>query len=52
MRIGRPSARGLFLALVGITSMNAAYLAAFDSPTIFYYANVLAHLVLGAMLAV
>src|SRR5579871_6017979 len=31
--------------------LNTAYIAAFASPTIFYMGNVLAHLVLGAVLA-
>jgi tetratricopeptide (TPR) repeat protein len=38
----------LFLVLL----VNTAYLAAFASPTVFYMANVLLHLVLGVALAV
>ena len=38
---------GVFLLL-----LNTAYLAAFASPTLFYYANVVAHIVLGVVLAV
>src|SRR2546425_621387 len=41
----------LFLALVSLTAINASYLAAVDSPTIFYYANVLGHVGLGLILA-
>ena len=37
--------------LVAAVAINAAYLAAFDSPSIFYYANVIAHVVLGFALA-
>src|SRR5262245_6979168 len=44
--------RGAFLLLVLATAVNAAYLAAFDSATIFYHVNVLAHVVLGLLLAV
>src|SRR4051812_46482147 len=32
--------------------LNTAYLTAFDSPTIFYFANVVAHILLGCALAV
>jgi tetratricopeptide (TPR) repeat protein len=39
---------GLFLLLL----VNTAYVAAFSSATIFYMANVLGHVVLGAVLAV
>lgn len=40
-----------FLWLVGVTALNAGYLAAFDSPTIFYHANVIVHVLLGTTLA-
>src|SRR4029453_1224885 len=43
-------ARGAFVLLVLLTAANAAYLAAFDSATIFYHVNVLAHVVLGLVL--
>jgi tetratricopeptide (TPR) repeat protein len=39
-------------ALFVLLLVNTAYIAAFASPTIFYMANVLAHLVLGVVLAV
>ena len=42
----------LFGALVAATAINAAYLAAFDSATIFYHANVVAHVLLGLALVV
>jgi len=42
--------RGAFFALVAGTALNAAYLAAWDSPTIFYHVNVLAHVALGLLL--
>jgi len=38
----------LFLALLA----NTGYVAAFSSPTVFYMTNVLAHVVLGAVLAI
>ncbi len=38
------------LWLAGLTALNAGYLAAFDSPTILYHANVVAHVVLGLAL--
>jgi Flp pilus assembly protein TadD len=38
---------GVFLLL-----LNTAYLAAFAAPTLFYYINVVAHIVLGVVLAV
>src|SRR6266404_2297991 len=38
----------LFLVLL----INTAYIAAFNSPTIFYMGNVLLHLVLGVVLTV
>src|SRR2546425_10149488 len=44
-------ARILFATLVVFIALNASYLAAFDSPTIFYHANVVAHVVLGVLLA-
>src|SRR5262245_6659423 len=44
--------RGAFLLLVLLTAVNAAYLAAFDSATIFYHVNVLAHVALGLLLVV
>ena len=31
--------------------LNTAYLAAFDSPTIFYFSNVVLHIALGCVLA-
>jgi Flp pilus assembly protein TadD len=37
---------GTFLLL-----LNTAYLAAFSSPTLFYYANVVVHIALGSVLA-
>src|SRR5437867_1198835 len=43
--------RKAFLLLVALTAINASYLAAFDSATIFYHANVIAHVVLGVALA-
>src|SRR3989442_6534973 len=43
--------RFLFAGLVAFLALNASYLAAFDSPTIFYHANVVAHVVLGVLLA-
>ena len=39
-------------ALFVLLLVNTAYIAAFASPTIFYMANVLLHLVLGVVLAV
>src|SRR5262245_14001254 len=42
--------RQTFLVLVALTAVNAAYLAAFDSATIFYHVNVLAHVGLGLLL--
>ena len=42
--------RILFAGLVAFIALNASYLAAFDSPTIFYHANVVAHVVLGVLL--
>ena len=39
-------------ALFVLLLVNTAYIAAFASPTIFYMGNVLAHLVLGVVLAV
>src|SRR4029077_10597863 len=39
-------------ALFVLLLVNTAYIAAFASPTIFYMSNVLAHLVLGGVLAV
>jgi tetratricopeptide (TPR) repeat protein len=42
----------LFAAIVVAIGLNAAYLAAFDSPTILYYANVVAHVGLGVALVV
>ena len=44
--------RDPFLLLVLLTAVNAAYLAAFDSATIFYHVNVLAHVALGLLLVV
>src|SRR5437867_3785849 len=41
----------ILVVLVVLTTLNAAYLAAFDSPTIFYYPNVIARGVLGGVLA-
>src|SRR5258708_36158024 len=38
----------LFLALLA----NTGYVAAFSSPTLFYMANVLGHVVLGAVVAI
>jgi hypothetical protein len=38
---------GVFVLL-----LNTAYLSAFAAPTLFYFANVVAHVVLGAVLAV
>src|SRR5206468_11298039 len=43
--------RKAFLLLVALTAINASYLAAFDSATIFYHANVIAHVALGVVLA-
>src|SRR2546427_12745129 len=43
--------RFLFAGLVAFLALNASYLAAFDSPTIFYLAHVAAHVVLGVLLA-
>jgi tetratricopeptide (TPR) repeat protein len=40
------------VALLALETVNAAYLAAFDSATIFYHANVVAHVVLGVPLGV
>ena len=42
--------RKAFLLLVALTAINASYLRAFDSATIFYHANVIAHVVLGVVL--
>src|SRR5437867_2716552 len=43
--------RGGLAILLALTAVNASYLVAFDSPTIFYYANVIGHVVLGALLS-
>src|SRR5437867_11938270 len=43
--------RKAFLLLVALTAINASYLAAFDSATIFYHVNVIAHVALGVLLA-
>ena len=43
--------RKTFLLLVALTAINASYLAAFDSATIFYHVNVIAHVALGVLLA-
>src|SRR5882724_4101977 len=42
----------LIAALLAFEVVNASYLAAFDSATIFYHAQVVAHLVAGILLAV
>ena len=40
------------LVIVAATAINGAYLQAFDSATIFYHANVVAHVVFGVMLVI
>ena len=45
-----PKTQLLYWAL-GILLLNTAYLAAFASPTVFYFANVVLHMVLGVAVA-
>ena len=45
-----PKTQLLYWAL-GILLLNTAYLAAFASPTVFYFANVVVHMVLGVAVA-
>src|SRR5437899_7674919 len=47
-----PTLKALLGAGVIVLLVNTGYIAAFASPTIFYMTNVLAHLVLGVVLAV
>ena len=50
-----PRARGVATALFAsliLLLVNSAYLAAFASPTLFYFANVVLHMVLGSVLGV
>jgi tetratricopeptide (TPR) repeat protein len=46
-----PGAKRLFIAL-SVFLLNTAYLAAFASPTLFYFTNVVLHMALGVALAV
>ena len=46
------SAPGWFAAGVVVLLVNTAYLAAFASPTPFYFGNVVLHMLLGLALAV
>ena len=46
------SAPGWFAAGVVVLLANTAYLAAFASPTPFYFGNVVLHMLLGLALAV
>src|SRR3954454_8890283 len=48
----RVTPRTLLAAGVFVFLLNTAYLAAFASPSLFYFANVVAHLVLGIVLAI
>ena len=41
---------GRIAVAVAVLVLNSAYLAAFASPTLFYFGNVVAHIVLGAVL--
>ncbi len=52
MRNGAPSLRRWWGWGVGVLIANTAYLAAFASPTPFYFANVVLHMLLGLALAV
>ena len=52
MRDGAPSLRRWWGWGVGVLIANTAYLAAFASPTPFYFANVVLHMLLGLALAV
>ena len=40
------------IALFALLLVNSAYLAAFDTPSLFYFANVAAHAIGGVLLAV
>src|SRR5438270_11892635 len=46
------SAKSLAAACLVLLLVNTAYVAAFASPTIFYMANVLAHVALGLVVAI
>jgi Tetratricopeptide repeat/Cytochrome c554 and c-prime len=46
-----PGLGALVAAILAFEVVNASYLAAFDSATIFYHAQVVAHLVAGILLA-
>src|SRR3954451_5625911 len=48
----RVNPRTLLAAGVFVFLLNTAYLAAFASPSLFYFTNVVAHLVLGIVLAI
>jgi tetratricopeptide (TPR) repeat protein len=48
----RPTLKSAVGAGYVVLLLNTGYIAAFASPTIFYMANVLAHLVLGVLLAI
>jgi tetratricopeptide (TPR) repeat protein len=48
----RPGIGTVLAGLLAFEVVNASYLAAFDSATIFYHAQVVAHLVAGVLLAV
>src|SRR5262245_26446698 len=46
-----PEARARLTALVAVFLANTVYLTAFASPTPFYFANVVLHILLGLVLA-